>query len=239
MPLSTQTRLLRVIQEKTFERVGGTETLKIDVRVLTATNRNLEEEVKAGRFREDLYYRLNVIPVVIPPLRERREDIPALVDFALGKCRNRTAKTVRFSKDAMTALMQYDYPGQCQRAGKHCGTGRYAGWLRCHRERRPSSRRFPESWKAVESCDAVRSCSRGRERTYHPNPGDRPGKQNKSSRNARHQPENPVGKDERHTDLSHNSRKPPICSNVHQTFFPAEIKNCYETVTPSCNPVFF
>ena len=111
MPLSTQTRLLRVIQEKTLERVGGTETLKIDVRVLTATNRNLEEEVKSGRFREDLYYRLNVIPVVVPPLRERREDIPALVDFALGKCRNRLGKNLRFSKEAMTALLQYDYPG--------------------------------------------------------------------------------------------------------------------------------
>ena len=111
VPLSTQTRLLRVIQEKTFERVGGTDTLNIDVRVLAATNRNLEEEVKAGRFREDLYYRLNVIPVVLPPLRERREDVPALVDFALGKCRNRIAKTVRFSKDAMNALLQYDYPG--------------------------------------------------------------------------------------------------------------------------------
>ena len=111
MPLSIQARLLRVIQEKTFERVGGTETLKVDVRVLTATNRNLEEEVKAGRFREDLYYRLNVIPVVIPPLRERREDIPALVDLALGKYRTRSAKTVRFSKDAMNALLQYDYPG--------------------------------------------------------------------------------------------------------------------------------
>lgn len=111
MPLSTQTRLLRVIQEKTIERVGGTETLSIDVRVLTATNRNLEEEVKAGRFREDLYYRLNVIPVTIPPLRERREDIPALLDFALGKCRSRSAKTVRFSKDAIAALLQYDYPG--------------------------------------------------------------------------------------------------------------------------------
>jgi len=73
--------------------------------------RNIEEEVKSGRFREDLYYRLNVIPVVIPPLRERREDIPALVDFALGKCRNRMAKTVRFSKEAMKALLQYDYPG--------------------------------------------------------------------------------------------------------------------------------
>jgi two-component system response regulator AtoC len=111
MPLSTQTKLLRVIQEKTFERVGGTESLKIDVRLLTATNRNLEEEVKAGRFREDLFYRLNVIPLVIPPLRERREDIPGLVDFALDKCRNRTGRTVRFSKDAMSALMQYDFPG--------------------------------------------------------------------------------------------------------------------------------
>jgi len=111
MPLSTQTRLLRVIQEKTFERVGGTETLSIDVRVLAATNRNLEEEVKSGRFREDLYYRLHVIPVVIPPLRERREDIPALVDFALGKCRSRTTKAARFSKEAMMALLQYDYPG--------------------------------------------------------------------------------------------------------------------------------
>ena len=111
IPLSTQTKLLRVIQEKTFERVGGTDTLSIDVRVLAATNKNLEEEVKAGRFREDLYYRLNVIPVMIPPLRERREDIPALVDFALGKCRNRTAKSVRFSKEAMAALLRYDYPG--------------------------------------------------------------------------------------------------------------------------------
>jgi two-component system response regulator AtoC len=111
IPLSTQTKLLRVIQEKTLERVGGTDTLSIDVRVLAATNKNLEEEVKACRFREDLYYRLNVIPIMIPPLRERREDIPELVDFALSKCRNRLAKTVRFSKNALNALMQYDYPG--------------------------------------------------------------------------------------------------------------------------------
>jgi transcriptional regulator with PAS, ATPase and Fis domain len=111
LPLSTQIRLLRVIQERTFERVGGTDTLHIDVRVLTATNKNLEDEVKSGRFREDLYYRLNVIPIQIPSLRERREDIPALVDFALGKCRNGTAKNLRVSKDAMTALLQYDYPG--------------------------------------------------------------------------------------------------------------------------------
>jgi two-component system response regulator AtoC len=111
IPLATQTKLLRVIQEKSFERVGGTDTLNIDVRVLAATNTDLENEVKAGRFREDLYYRLNVIPVVIPPLRERREDIPELVDFALDKCRSRLVKTARFSKEALQALMQYDYPG--------------------------------------------------------------------------------------------------------------------------------
>jgi two-component system response regulator AtoC len=111
LPLSTQIRLLRVIQEKTFERVGGTDTLHVDVRVLTATNKNLENEIKTGRFREDLYYRLNVIPILIPPLRERKEDIPALVDFALGKCRNGMSKNLRVSKDAMTVLMQYDYPG--------------------------------------------------------------------------------------------------------------------------------
>ncbi len=111
MPLSTQSKLLRVIQEKTFERVGGTESLRIDVRLLTATNRNLEDEVKAGRFREDLYYRLNVIPVVIPPLRERKEDIPALVEFALGKCRGSQGRKARFSREAMHALLQYDFPG--------------------------------------------------------------------------------------------------------------------------------
>lgn len=111
MPLSTQTRLLRVLQERTFERIGGSQPITVDVRVIAATNRNIEEEVKAGRFREDLYYRLNVIPIVMPPLRERREDIPVLVDFALSKCSRSAARRVRFSKEAMTALLQYDYPG--------------------------------------------------------------------------------------------------------------------------------
>ena len=111
MPISTQTRLLRVLQERTFERIGGSQPIAVDVRVIAATNRNLEEEVKAGRFREDLYYRLNVIPIVMPPLRERREDIPALVDFALNKCSRNAAKRIRFSKEAMAALLQYDYPG--------------------------------------------------------------------------------------------------------------------------------
>jgi len=109
IPLSTQAKLLRVLQEKTLERVGGTDTLNVDVRIIAATNRNLEEEVKKGAFREDLYYRLNVIPVTLPPLRDRKEDIPYLLDYFLGKCK--TGGNVRFSKDALEALMAYDYPG--------------------------------------------------------------------------------------------------------------------------------
>jgi len=111
LPLPAQAKLLRVIQERTFERVGGTETLNVDVRVITATNRNLEREVREGRFREDLYYRLNVIPITLPPLRQRREDIPYLIDFFLNKYRNKTSKNVRFSRDAIDVLLKYDYPG--------------------------------------------------------------------------------------------------------------------------------
>jgi two-component system response regulator AtoC len=111
LPLSTQAKLLRVIQERQFERVGGTETLNVDVRIIAATNKNLEEEVKKGNFREDLYYRLNVIPITLPPLRQRKEDIPYLVDFFLNKCTNKLSRNIRFSGDAMNALLRYDYPG--------------------------------------------------------------------------------------------------------------------------------
>ncbi len=111
LPLSTQSKLLRVIQERTFERVGGTDTSNVDVRIIAATNRNLEDEVKKGNFREDLYYRLNVIPITLPALRERKEDIPNLIDFFLNKCINKLSRNIRFSKDAMNALLGYDYPG--------------------------------------------------------------------------------------------------------------------------------
>ncbi|HBR22190.1 MAG TPA: two-component system response regulator [Nitrospiraceae bacterium] len=111
LPLSTQAKLLRVIQEKTFERVGGIETLDTDVRIIAATNKNLEEEVKKGRFREDLYYRLNVIPITLPPLRQRREDIPLLIEFFLGRSKNKLFKNIRFSKEAVDVLLEYDYPG--------------------------------------------------------------------------------------------------------------------------------
>jgi len=111
LPLSTQAKILRVIQERQFERIGGTVTLTADVRVITATNKDLEEEVKAGRFREDLYYRLNVIPILLPSLRERREDIPGLIEFLMGKYRSRLSRDIRFSKEAFEELLAYDFPG--------------------------------------------------------------------------------------------------------------------------------
>lgn len=107
-----QVKLLRVLQEREFERVGGLKTIKVDVRILAATNRDLEKAVKEGRFREDLFYRLNVIPLTIPPLRERKEDIPLLLDhFTHEFARKRKRQPLRFSKGAMDALLSYDWPG--------------------------------------------------------------------------------------------------------------------------------
>ncbi|NNG46463.1 MAG: sigma-54-dependent Fis family transcriptional regulator [Deltaproteobacteria bacterium] len=111
LPPSTQAKILRVLQERQFERIGGTATLSVDVRIIAATNKNLEEEVRAGRFREDLYYRLNVIPIVLPPLRERREDIPGLIEFLMDKYRKILSRNVRLSAEAADALLRYDYPG--------------------------------------------------------------------------------------------------------------------------------
>jgi len=109
---SIQVTLLRVLQEKEFIRVGGTETVGCDVRIVAATNRNLAEEMAAHRFREDLYYRLNVFPVEIPPLRERREDIPLLVDHFIRRVASEMKMPVPIlSPEAGVALTQYDYPG--------------------------------------------------------------------------------------------------------------------------------
>ena len=109
---AVQVRLLRVIQEREFERVGGGDTIKVDVRVLAATNRNLEQLVEAGTFRQDLYYRLNVFPIHIPPLRERKTDILLLADYFVEKYAAKNAKNVRrISTPAIDMLMAYHWPG--------------------------------------------------------------------------------------------------------------------------------
>jgi DNA-binding NtrC family response regulator len=107
-----QAKLLRVLQTGTLERVGGTETIRVDVRILAATNRRLEDEVRAGHFRADLYYRLNVVTIELPPLRERKEDIPLLALHFLQKCdRPRSGPTAEFDSEAMQALLAHDWPG--------------------------------------------------------------------------------------------------------------------------------
>jgi len=112
MSLSLQIKLLRVLQEKTFERVGGTKSIKVDVRIIAATNKNLEDEVATGRFREDLYYRLNVIPIQIPSLRTRAEDIPLLCHYFIDRyCKKRKKPFLKITGEAMSALMNYSWPG--------------------------------------------------------------------------------------------------------------------------------
>jgi Nif-specific regulatory protein len=112
LPLETQAKLLRVLQEQEFERVGGIQTLEVNVRVIAATNRTLEEVVKMGAFRVDLFYRLNIFPIHLPALRERREDIPLLINYFVGKFSRRMARKIdRVSHEALKKLMDYHWPG--------------------------------------------------------------------------------------------------------------------------------
>jgi formate hydrogenlyase transcriptional activator len=112
MPLETQVMLLRVLQEREFERVGGSRTVRVNVRIVAATNRDLSEQVQAGRFRKDLYYRLNVFPIHVPPLRERSEDIPALVAHFADKHGKRFHRTIsRIDAHSLNALGAYNWPG--------------------------------------------------------------------------------------------------------------------------------
>jgi two-component system NtrC family response regulator len=105
-----QVKLLRVLQEREILRVGGTEVVPVDVRVVAATNRDLEREVRQGRFREDLFYRLNVIPIKLPPLRDRRTDVPLLVEHFLAK-HGEPGRTRRVAPQALEALVEYGWPG--------------------------------------------------------------------------------------------------------------------------------
>lgn len=111
MPLLLQSKLLRVLQEQQFERLGSNRTISVDVRIIAATNVSLEQAVAAGSFRNDLYYRLNVVPIVLPSLRERRDDIPLLVDYFLKQSNQRNKKQLRMSRDFLDAMSAYDWPG--------------------------------------------------------------------------------------------------------------------------------
>jgi formate hydrogenlyase transcriptional activator len=112
MPLELQSKLLRFIQDGEFERLGNPRTIKVNVRIIAASNRNLEEEIRSGRFREDLFYRLNVFPITIPPLRQRPEDIPLLVSHFIAKFNKKMGKKIAsISKETMKALQEYSWPG--------------------------------------------------------------------------------------------------------------------------------
>jgi two-component system response regulator HydG len=112
MSPATQAKILRVLQEKEFEMVGGTKTVSVDVRIITATHKNLEVEVKEGRFREDLFYRLNVVPITIPPLRDRKEDIPLLADHFLKISNRKNKRAIKgFDPKSLEALVGYPWPG--------------------------------------------------------------------------------------------------------------------------------
>lgn len=112
LPMESQAKLLRVLQDGEFERLGSAGTIKVDVRIIAASNRNLEQEVKKGRFRQDLYYRLNVFPILMPPLRDRLEDIPLLVNLFINRFNRKLGKKIeRIPADVMKVLQDYDWPG--------------------------------------------------------------------------------------------------------------------------------
>jgi two-component system response regulator AtoC len=131
VPLSMQVKLLRVLQNRTIERLGGTRTVSVNVRIIAGTKRDLRQLVHDGKFREDLYYRLNVLPVALPPLRERRDDIPMLTDHFLQRYFRRNGEGDPQVSDAVRqAFMQYDWPGNvrelenaCERIAQTCGCG--------------------------------------------------------------------------------------------------------------------
>jgi two-component system nitrogen regulation response regulator NtrX len=112
MSLSTQAKVLRILQEMKFERIGGEKSVSVDVRVIAATNKNIQEEIRVGRFREDLYFRINVIPIFVPPLRERTEDLQALIDYFIAKFKRPAEEEAkRFCEEAMQLLKTYFWPG--------------------------------------------------------------------------------------------------------------------------------
>jgi len=118
MPAMLQVKLLRVLAEQEIDRLGGSKPVKVNIRFITATHRNLEDEIKEGRFREDLYYRLNIIPIVIPPLRDRQSDIPLLVQHFLKKCNENQGQQAKvISDETIQMLANYSWPGNIRELG--------------------------------------------------------------------------------------------------------------------------
>lgn len=155
LPLSLQVKLLRAIQEEEIRRVGDTKTLKIDVRLITATLKNLGEEIKKGTFREDLYYRLNVLPIHLPPLRERKEDIPLLAETFLSRFSKEMDKKVKkLSPEAIQFLTDYSWPGNVRELEN---TIERAMVLETGEELRPDS--LPDSVRNVEVNPAIRAAA--------------------------------------------------------------------------------
>jgi formate hydrogenlyase transcriptional activator len=112
IPFDLQAKLLGVLQDRKFERVGGSKTISVNVRVIAATNRKLKDEIAAGRFRADLYYRLNIFPITVPPLRNRRDDIPSLVEYFVGIFAKKNGKTIdQIPKAVLESLVDYQWPG--------------------------------------------------------------------------------------------------------------------------------
>jgi len=118
MPVALQVKLLRVLAEQEIDRLGGTKPIKVNIRFITATHRNLEDAIKDGKFREDLYYRLNIIPIAIPPLRDRKSDIPLLVQHFLKKCNESQGQEPKVISDETTQMLtKYSWPGNIRELG--------------------------------------------------------------------------------------------------------------------------
>ncbi len=149
--MATQTKLLRVLQEKEIERVGDHRPIRVDVRIITATHKNLPELIRAGRFREDLYYRINVIPIHLPPLRRRQMDIPALTEHVIREIAARSGKEINgITDNAMTVLMRYPWPGNVREL---INAIEYA-FVVCNRER-IGTRHLPPNLRGVQTSGTV------------------------------------------------------------------------------------
>ena len=154
MPLELQTKMLQVLQDGDFERLGSSRTIKVNVRVIAATNRDLEAEVRKGRFREDLFYRLHVFPITVPPLRERIEDISLLAEFFMGKVSKRLGKSIELIPESvMTMLRNYPWPGnvrELENVMERAVISSSGPKLRLAEELKPPRQDFPTPLKTME-----------------------------------------------------------------------------------------